>query len=400
MSDKKPLQISHPLGILHEIRWTEICPWLILVKSLRVSLMFRVLFLAYLGMQISELGWTVANQVFTDPDPQLLMPSDSLPAIERIRTFEDSWYSDHPLKQGWGLLSMPFASLLNTEGLQKNTFALISYGLWTILAWAFFGSMIARITALKLTREQSLGITDALKFARQNYLSVSGAPVITLLGILAVCIPLVIAGLLMRLDFFALLTGLCWFLVLVWGFLVACMLIGFWFGWPLMWSAVAVERSDAFDAISRSFAYVYQRPLHLAFYILLAGGLGLLGEAVVYFFVEATLYLTEMATTWGSGNQRMAEILLTASGSDSPPLNGLAGNGALAMGFWKETLRSIIPAYSMAYLWTTAVAIYLLLRRNVDSTEMDEVSIEESNEGLPPLKQNEEGLPEVDKQAN
>ena len=30
-----------------------------------------------------------------------------------------------------------------------------------------------------------------------------------------------------------------------------------------MWSTIAAERTDAFDAVSRGYAYAFQRPLHL-----------------------------------------------------------------------------------------------------------------------------------------
>ena len=50
---------------------------------------------------------------------------------------------------------------------------------------------------------------------------------------------------------------------------MAVLLLGLIFGWPLMFSTISTEGTDAFDAISRSYAYVFQRPFHYLFYTIL-----------------------------------------------------------------------------------------------------------------------------------
>jgi hypothetical protein len=54
-------------------------------------------------------------------------------------------------------------------------------------------------------------------------------------------------------------------------------------------------------------------------------------------------------------------------------------------------------AFVFSYFWTAAVALYLLLRRREDQTELTEVYLEEEGEphGLPPLKTDASGVPEV-----
>ena len=51
---------------------------------------------------------------------------------------------------------------------------------------------------------------------------------------------------------------------------LAILAIGIVAGWPLMVAAVGVERGDSFQAISTAFSYLYQRPLHYAFYAVVA----------------------------------------------------------------------------------------------------------------------------------
>ena len=65
--------------------------------------------------------------------------------------------------------------------------------------------------------------------------------------------------------------GALWFLPLLAGLFMAVLLVGLFFGFPLMWATISAEGTDAFDALSRSYAYTYQRPLLYALYSIAAG---------------------------------------------------------------------------------------------------------------------------------
>jgi hypothetical protein len=45
------------------------------------------------------------------------------------------------------------------------------------------------------------------------------------------------------------------------------------------------------------------------------------------------------------------------------------------LGFWLSFLKSVAVAFLFAHFWCMATAIYLLLRRDVDETELDEVYV-------------------------
>ena len=50
-------------------------------------------------------------------------------------------------------------------------------------------------------------------------------------------------------------------------------------------------------------------------------------------------------------------------------------------------------AFVFSYFWTATTAIYFLLRRHVDATEMDEVYVPKGKDhGLPPLDHNAAGV--------
>ena len=69
---------------------------------------------------------------------------------------------------------------------------------------------------------------------------------------------------------------------------LAILAIGIVAGWPLMVAAVGVERGDSFQAISTAFSYLYQRPLHYAFYAVVAAVVAVPALAAAGVFADAT----------------------------------------------------------------------------------------------------------------
>ncbi len=413
-------QPTNPLsGTLHEIRFREIFPWVILVRALRISLLIRVLGLAFLGVVLTQWGWAALDGVFSATPAQLgqLTESQSIDSTVGPELFDPNTQSkpsaavvvsplrivaEHPfagpLVHGWVWIAEPFLRLAATESTWLLCMNLTLSGIWAIAVWAVFGGAIARIAAIYFTRGETLGPVKAIQSAVSKAPAIAGAPLITMATVVALALPLALVGLLTRLDFLAFLVGLFWIVLLAGGLVLAIVLLGLLLGWPLMWATVAVEQTDAFDGVSRCYAYVYQRPLSLIFYLVVATSLGLLGEAVVTYFVAAGTTLTEWAVSWGSGNSRIAELVVPANGDASTSLGGLATTGAYGIAFWKSALQTVADSFPMAYLWPATVGIYLLLRQQVDSTEMEEITLGKSDppQGLPNLTPDEAGIPQVD----
>src|SRR5689334_17022192 len=51
-------------GVLREIAWSEICPWLILVRVFRLSIQLRMLLLSSAAVLLTIFGWWVFGYVF------------------------------------------------------------------------------------------------------------------------------------------------------------------------------------------------------------------------------------------------------------------------------------------------------------------------------------------------
>src|SRR5204863_3866138 len=102
------------------------------------------------------------------------------------------------------------------------------------------------------------------------------------LAIVLLAIPIALVGLLLRVSigFGAAVAGIGWLFVAIAGIGAMWLFGGLIFGWPLMWPAISAERDgDPFDAFSRSYSYVYGKPLHYFFYVVVAAALGALSWA-------------------------------------------------------------------------------------------------------------------------
>jgi hypothetical protein len=503
--------MAEPTPKLRDISWGEICPWLILLRSIRIALLARVLILGAAGLIATTIGWRVVNWVFqssTDPvlqewreDANRWIWEPSATALEwrrdreaaegalreldlpagvvyfrepsetgfsidmsarSVRDVYESAQSDilqAPLEL-WLYLTRPFQELFDADLTPMGFLCLLLCCVWAVLVWGVAGGAISRIAALRFTRGEAPGLVAAVAHAVAKLPSYCSAPLIALAGAALFAVQLFVVGLLMNVSLFAVLAAVVWPFVLLLGLLMAVLLVGALVGWPLMWATVAVEGTDSFDALSRGYAYVYQRPWRLLWYVIVAVFLAAVSMFVVKVFATSAIALGDWSVSWGLGDEKMAAVVAaatpeTAAGAPSvappadpitddvnsgpqfptqpaagtdPPQAGAeaaagteptqvdAPNSAQAadgdanaepgvllplartvIGFWKSLLAALAAGYQAGFLWVSAVGVYLLLRRDIDGAEMDEVFVEQADEfGLPPLEDDAAtGVPQV-----
>jgi hypothetical protein len=407
---KRGFAMSEREGVtLCSIRWSEVLPWQSTLRIFRLAVTLRMLVLGATGILLTLLGWALFGWLFfaTDQAGDLstwavidqAVPTSHAPPIllgsltpdehmesgdsHRGDPFFGSWVElSRPVWQIFAARSMSLASLL----------CCVLSALWSLAVWAFFGGAITRIAAVQLASEEQVGWGASLRWAGSKWLSYFGAPLFPLAGVLLAVLPLAFIGLLMRWGPGLFLLGLFWPLALVGGLVMALLLIGLAFGWPLMWATISVEGTDSFDALSRAYAYVFQRPLRYLFYALVAAVLGWLGWLLVANLAAAVIWLSLWGASWGMGADRLQKIL-------GGELDGAAGGGVALITFWAGWIKWLALGYVYAYFWTASTVIYYLLRRDVDATEMDEVFLDadqsEKQFSLPPLVSDAAGAPET-----
>lgn len=288
----------------------------------------------------------------------------------------------------------PMLYLLDSRaGLREQVYFLL-VTVWTLITWAIFGGAITRMAVVQIARNEKIGLGEALRFVWQKRWSYLFASVAPLVFLAALTLLLFLFGIGNLVPIFAeLWNGLLWPVALLGGLAMAVTLVGL-IGWPMIHVTLSAEGSDSFDALSRSYSYVYQSPWHYLWYCTVAIVYG----AVLVFFVglmgSMTVYLTKWGvsrTTFGTGYRDLAYLFQWAPtsydwrqllGGDSPVTDLRAWNwiGVALVTLWTHLLFLMVVGFGYSYFWTASSIIYLLMRRKVDDTELDEVYLEEEPE--------------------
>ena len=281
---------------------------------------------------------------------------------------------------------------------------------WMLVVMALLGGALHRIAALHFAREEKISVTQALRFSAGKFFSFLTAPLIPLAIIVFLGLLLTLGGLFGSLPYVGeIIMGVLFFIAVILGLLVAFLMIGLVVGLPLMYPTIAVEGSDSFDAISRSFSYVFARPWRAALYGLVA----LVYGAVTYLFVRLFAYVAlsgaHYFVKWGvfvGGDTLHPEadkldVLWQAPRFDSlfGPFNWEAMNGtqmfsAVLIGICVFVVAGLVAAYLVSFFANASTIVYYLLRQKVDATDLDDVYVEESEQEELPAGEGEPTEPE------
>lgn len=423
---------AQPVNI-NQIAWRELFPWTIIFKTLPIAASITVMVLATVGVVLTPIGWFAGEQIFLSQEIKLDKPSlGELAEINRSpyrAIFRATESVDNSvrilganLNGPWVVfenLVRPFRALFRLGWSTREYLYLVFGSLCSILVWSFVGCAITRVCVMRLTRDESLGISQAFDFALAKYKDCLGAILMPLLGVALLCIPLGILGLFLGFDVGVFLVGLFWFVVLAGAAIIAFLLVGLLFGWPLIVASISTEGQNSFDAVTRAFAYTFQRPLNYALYMLVAILFGGFCWLIVSQVTNSVVDLGYWATAWGANRVSVnrievvngsmdpiatpsAETAATISPSgvenaDQTTVSSALRRGRQVIGFWNGFARTLATAFIYGLFWCMAGAIYLLLRRDVDETETDEVFLvdERRTYDLPPLQSDENGIPQI-----
>ncbi len=424
------------LGAVRAVSWSEVLPWLMIFRTFRIALNPSSIILALTGVLLTPLGWMASQAVFAPetvlneypgfrsvvesnsrwplnpdrrsvtalatrprpadlPEDSVVMPPSSEDgefAVVYGAPVEDEFLHVDIYTAVLEWFTAPFVHLFNS-GLGLWQFGyFLSGGLWTLLLWAFLGGAITRIAVVKLGREEHVGLFDSIKHAGSKFLSYAGAPLIPLLAAVLILSPVALLGLMMIADVGVIIAGVLWVIALIAGAVATLILLGLCFGWPLLWAAIAAECSDSFDAVSRCYMYVLHRPAQYLFYVIVAALTGAFAWILVAMFAEATIELTYWAASWGVFWSTDAERLQLVRGvvAEGEASSALAA-GQTILNIADGLVQSIATAFAFSFFWCATSAIYLLIRRDEDETEYDEVYLDDADleHGLPPIQTEE-----------
>ena len=350
---------------IFEIPYLRLFPWLRLFRIPSAAANPKALVLAVLGLGLMAAGWDLLDRIFpasagitpTVFELRELIGPDSLQTVP--------WFLTEPLR----LITAPFFATFDLPDDLASSFHALLACLWVILVWGLAGGAIARIVVVKLAKDERVGLRESLLFAVRKALPLIATPIVPLLGVAIVAAPIAAFSLLYRLPgpWGSTIAGLFAFLPLLGGLLLTLILLGLAVGWPLMQASVAAESEDGFDAMSRSYAYIHQRPWHFIAYILLAFAIGCAGLVFVDVFARLVVHLTAWSLSL-AGSRRSVETFYVLGFNDAAPPDFSTHK------FWLGLIAALVRGWVYSAFWTAAAIIYLLLRKDVDGTPITEIA--------------------------
>jgi hypothetical protein len=274
--------------------------------------------------------------------------------------------------------------------LTQHPFYFLLQGMIFLVIWSIFGGAICRIAAVHVARDEKLSIRSALMFSSGKFLSFLFAPIIPLIIVVGVGLLVTAGSALAGIPYIGpIIVGSLFILALGAGFLMALVLLGLIGGFNLMYPTVAVEGSDSFDAISRSFSYLYARPWRLGFYTLVSLVYGAISYLFVRFFISVVLMLTHKFGGLAVFSSADSTLPLWSSLWSSPGTSGRLSYDvdALALSFsqeigarliwlWVHLIVAMLGAFAVCFYFSSNTIIYYLMRREVDATDLDDVYLE------------------------
>jgi hypothetical protein len=295
----------------------------------------------------------------------------------------------------------PVVLLLDPRAGGWNRIYLLCIVFWTLATWAFFGGAITRLAAVQLAGKDRPGLVETLRFVAARYLSYLSAPLVPLVFVALIVLLTILYGLIHLIPFVGdMADSVAWPFLMLLGFGQAVLLIGL-VGYPLMYATVSAEGSDTFDALSRSYNYVFQSPWNYIWYSFVAVVYGAALVFFVGFMGSLVVYLTKWSLSQTPGTEYFAsrhvdnlfvyaptsfgwrDLLVTSEPAE--PLAWYNQISAFMVSLWVTLIFLLVIGFNYSYYFTAFTMIYLLMRRKVDDTELDEVYLEEDEAEEPLL---------------
>ncbi|MCA9196059.1 MAG: hypothetical protein KDA87_00925 [Planctomycetales bacterium] len=343
--------------------WRDVFPGALLLRTIRIAAQPLCVFLVLMAMLLSSSAWVAAEAIFSPTNP-----------VERTVASPLEWFRTRPvdsfeLHQLQLLAPDVVQDTMAIRNIAVGEFAYVASGWFAcLLTWAIFGGTVLRIAVVRLAVDEQLSWRPALQFMSLRWRSLLFAILLPLLCTALLAVPLWLAHWLLKTNAGAVVVGFGWGVVLLLVFVQLILLLGVALGWPLMWAAIAAEGTDCFDAVSRAYSYVFQRPAHYLMYVALMLTMGLFWWAFVDWTSETVCQLAVAQTIGNLSLERQSS--LAVEGSDSTTVLRIS---LVARSIWTGVVQILPRSFANSFFLVGFAAVYLLLRWHVDQTETDDV---------------------------
>ena len=294
-----------------------------------------------------------------------------------------------PFLGGEGLAAAAMLlTLLNPfhAGLGHFCFSAVFYGV-LFLFWSYFAGTITRLAALEYGRDDLPTLREGTGMVRSHWKSYLLAPMSPLIGLVIFVLLDSLGALVGSIPYVGpilMIVGIIpWFIATIIAVFLAVLGV---LSFGLMFPAISMGGKDAFEGWSSAFSYVLWGFNRWFCYTLLAAVIGAISTVAAWGVCELFIYFLVRAIDFGMIGDQVLVTYNTVEGAIVPTLGLTHSNSALmqissfCMLVALLGVRAIPIAYLFSYFFTANTVICLLLRKDVDRIEIDEVYDEEAEE--------------------
>ncbi len=332
--------------VLSGIDWCEIAPPVRAAVAVAQAFRVRTLLIATLAF-LTFWGGDLSLGQFSPNGPSAASTTAEFGAVSLANPIE---LTQIIVLRGFALAQLvvePFENLTRVIG--SGWWVELARCVWRIVCLSFWTTVLARVLVLGITRGDAPRLVGSVTFVADRWKSLAISMALLVVGVVALAVPLFAASAAIQSG-----SWLAWPLAIAWPVVIVISLVwvivtvGAALGWPLTCTTLATEATDSFDAVSRTYAYFFQRPWLLV---------GCVGCGSVAIFAGALLMELVAGATLGV-SQQLAAV-------DSP-----------VIGLWQGMMASVATGYLCAASISATVATYLVLRRSIDGVEVNDVWVE------------------------
>ncbi|TVM03027.1 MAG: hypothetical protein CV087_07300 [Candidatus Brocadia sp. WS118] len=357
--------------------------WRDIFRAFKMAFDPKKMFLGYAGLLISLAWCTVVVTFFS-----ALKMIDATPAIFTKLVL-------YSVKESIPVMVKSLSSaIMPLDFAEFFVFGVLIFGL--LMIWSLVGGAITRIAALDYAKDESGRLSDALKFARKKIWSYFWSPLVPVIGVFFFALCNVAGGLIGRIPVigevvvalgfpFALISGFFMVFIGVIGALGLC----------FMFPTISAEGSDAFDAMSRAYSYVLSRPKQFLIYCMINVLYGIACFFVIAFVAWFMIRLSFFTVGAGMGqkfsliqsllSQKCNIACLGFCSATSPA----AETAAVSLDRWSLKflagmlvvyiflIKMAVWSFLTTYMFSAKTIVYFLLRKEIDSTDVSDVYLEE-----------------------
>jgi hypothetical protein len=256
-----------------------------------------------------------------------------------------------------------------------------------LLIWSVVGGALSRVHAVRIARDRSITWDDGFAFSLSNLGAFVKAPLFVLLAA-ALFVGLdAAAGAVIAIPWAgAILQVVLHPLAMLAGLIVTIIALGGVFGYPLLQSAIAVERNGTLDAVSRTYSYAFTRPVMYT----ASGALVLAVGAIIsmlgaWFMNYAAMGGMALGASYSDETVQALGVGYAAASNFGVPRvpDGMSTPGVISVwvsyvwsGIWWLAVRGFVLSYVVGGL----TDLYFLLREEVDGTPTTEIWLDDEPE--------------------